>query len=165
MAKAEQPGKLHCTRCGTSRPVAATNLLRAEAAWLATGAFDTRRPPGWSVAAARAGVLEWACDHCLRAGRALEGHPAVQTWCDYHPYFAFIDTELRCGDCGQRFVFAAAEQRFLYETLKFWVQSRPKQCAACRRASRAKRRTAREEQARRHGGPAEHSTAPPPATE
>jgi hypothetical protein len=44
-------------------------------------------------------------------------------------------------DCGQRFVFAAAEQRFWYETLQFWVQSRPKRCIPCRRARRARRRS------------------------
>jgi uncharacterized protein (TIGR02996 family) len=138
--------RLRCPRCGNRCTVANTNLLRAEAEWLATGAFDTRRPPAWAVEAARAGELQWACDNCIREGRALEGHPALQTWCDYNPYFAFIDTELRCEDCQEQFVFAATEQRYWYETLKFWVQSRPKQCIPCRRARRARRRAAREQQ-------------------
>src|SRR5262249_30172882 len=142
-AKTKQPDKLLCPCCGKHRSIADTNLLRAEADWLATGAFDTRRSPGWSVEAARAGKLQWACGHCIRAGRALEWHPALQTWCDYNPYFDFIDTELRCEDCGQPFVFTAAEQRYWYETLKFWVQSRPKQCVVCRRARRARRRAGR----------------------
>lgn len=160
MAKAELPDNLPCPCCGKLRPVADTNLLRAEADWLATGASDARRPPGWSVEAARAGELPWACDHCIRAGRALEGRPAVQTWCDHNPYFAFIDTELWCEDCGQRFVFAASEQQFWYETLKFWVQSRPKQCIPCRRARRARSRAAREEHARKLEGQAESRAAP-----
>jgi hypothetical protein len=151
MARAQQPDKLRCPCCGKSRSVADTTLLRAEAEWLATGAFDVRRQPGWSVEAARDGELQWACSHCLRAGRALEGHPALQTWCDYNPYFAFMDAELRCEDCGRSFVFAATEQRYWYETLEFWVQSRPKQCIECRRARRARRREAREGQARRQG--------------
>ena len=148
MAKAGHEG-LVCPCCGRRRAVADTPLLRAEAEWLATGAFDTRRPPGWSVEEARAGQCQWACAPCIKAGRALEGHPALQTWCDYSPYFAFFDTELRCTDCGQSFVFAASEQRFWYETLKFWVQSRPKQCVPCRRARRARSQAAREEQMRR----------------
>ena len=151
MAKAPPPAKLQCPCCGKPRPVAGTTLLRAEAEWLATGAFDARRPPGWSVEAARAGQLQWACSHCIDAGLALEGHPALQTWCDYNPYFAFIDAKLACEDCGQSFVFPAAEQRHWYETLKFWVQSRPKQCLPCRRIRRARRREAREEQARHQG--------------
>ena len=86
MVKAAQPDKLLCPCCGKHRPVADITLLQAEADWLATGAFDSRRPPGWSVEAARAGKLQWACVHCFDAGRALEGHPALQTWCD--PYFS-----------------------------------------------------------------------------
>ncbi len=149
MAKAKKADKLLCPCCGNRRSVADTRLLQAEAAWLATGAMDSRRPSGWSVEAARANDLKWACVLCFEAGRALEGHPALQTWCDNNPYFAFIDAELRCEDCGQTFVFAAVEQRFWYETLKFWVQSRPKQCIPCRRARRARSRAAREEQVRR----------------
>lgn len=151
MAKAVPPDKLLCPCCGKPRLVTETPLLHAEAEWRATGAFDTRRAPGWSVKAARAGDLQWACDRCIHAGRALLGKPAVQTWCDFNPYFAFLDVELRCEDCGEAFVFGAAEQRHWYETLKFWVQSRPKQCLACRRARRARRRETREAQARRKG--------------
>lgn len=149
MAKAKQPDKLLCPGCGERRSVTDTRLLQAEAEWLATGAMDSRRPPGWSVEEARAGRCQWACVRCFEAGRALEGRPALQKWCDYSPYFAFIDTELRCGDCSQPFVFAAAEQRFWYETLKFWVQSRPKQCIPCRQARRARAQASRAEQTRR----------------
>lgn len=152
MAMARPPDKLRCPCCGKSRPVAGTPLLRAEAEWLATGAFDDRRPPGWSVEAAREGRLQWACSHCIREGLALEGRPALQTWCDFEPYFAFIDAKLTCQDCGRSFVFSAAEQRHWYETLKFWVQSRPKQCLACRRVRRAQRREARKQQDRRDAG-------------
>ncbi len=110
-------------------------------------------PPGWSVDQARAGKLQWACVRCFEAGRALEGHPALQTWCDNLPYFAFIDVQLRCKDCGSQFVFGAKEQQFWYETLKFWVQSRPKQCIQCRRARRTRSRAAREDQTRRSPNP------------
>ena len=149
MAKIQPSDKLQCPCCGKLRPVVGSPLLRAEAEWLATGAFDARRPPGWSVEAAREGRLQWACAHCIRAGLALEGHPAVQTWCDHYPYFAFIDAKLTCEDCDESFVFSAAEQLHWYETLKFWVQSQLKQCLPCRRTRRARRREAREEQANR----------------
>lgn len=149
MAGTQQPDELRCPCCGEARPVAGTALLRAEAEWLATGASDPRRPPGWSVEAAREGRLLWACSRCIRAGLALEGRPSLQTWCDHDPYFAFIDAQLTCRDCGRSFAFSAAEQRHWYEALKFWVQSRPKQCLPCRRARRARRRAGREEQARR----------------
>lgn len=131
---------LVCPVCRMARRVGDTHLLQAEAAWLATGASDSRRQPGWSVEEVREGRLQWACAMCFRAGRAIEGHPARQTWCDHNPYFAFVDVTLHCEDCDTDFVFAAKEQQFWYETLKFYVQSRPKQCAACRKARRAKNR-------------------------
>jgi hypothetical protein len=142
--------RLTCPVCCQPRIVAETTLLEREADWSATGAFSVHRPPGWSVEAARSEQMQWACIQCFEAGRALEGHPAEQTFCDMNPYFAFVDAGLRCHDCGCLFIFAATEQRFWYETMKFWVQSRPKQCIRCRRARRAKSRAAREEQARRH---------------
>ena len=149
MAEGSDQRPLTCPVCSQPRSVAETTLLEREADWSETGAFSIHRPPGWSVEDARTGELQWACVSCFEAGRALEGHPAVQTWCDHNPYFAFADAELWCGDCGVKFVFAAAEQRFWYETLKFWVQSRPEQCIPCRRARRARGRAVREEQARR----------------
>lgn len=60
----------------------------------------------------------------------------MQQWCDHNPYFAFIDVELPCNRCGNVFLFSAKEQQHWYETLQFWVQSRPKQCLPCRRALR-----------------------------
>jgi uncharacterized protein YbaR (Trm112 family) len=150
---------LTCPVCREPRSVAETTLLERETDWSATGAFSIHRPPGWSVDDARTNDLRWACIPCFKAGRALEGHPAVQTWCDHNPYFAFIDAELCCEDCGQKFVFAATEQRFWYETLKFWVQSRPKQCIPCRRARRARGRAAREDQTRRQQRLAEPGSA------
>ncbi len=56
------------------------------------------------------------------------------------PYLAYSDIGHRCSDCGEKFVFTKHEQRFWYEELGFWVQSRPKQCVACRQ----KRRTTAE---------------------
>jgi Probable zinc-ribbon domain len=140
--KAKQIDKLICPCCSKLRPIVDTNLLQAEAYWIANGA-----PPEWLVSAARSGRLQWACRHCIKAGRALAGNPAVQTWRYHDPYLAFFDVELRCEDCKEQFLFTASEQRFWYETLKFWVQSRPKQCIPCRQA----RRAARQEQIARSG--------------
>ena len=142
---ANRRDELRCPRCGEQRSVAQTPLLAAEEEWRASGATDPRRSPGWSVEAARSGRLQWACTACIREGWAIEGHPAIQVWCDFVPYFAYFDVNLRCEDCHQPFVFAAAEQQFWYETLKSWVQSRPKQCIPCRRARRVRRQMDRGE--------------------
>ncbi len=91
---------------------------------------------GWSIQAAMAGSLQWACPICLKRSIAFQGKPWLQTWCDYTPYFAFFDVKLNCEDCKNKFVFSASEQQFWYEKLQFWVQSRPKQCKNCRKVRR-----------------------------
>ena len=94
--------------------------------------------PGWTVRAARDERLQWACQRCLQSGRALSASPRLQTFLDYPPYLAYYDLEHRCSDCSNSFIFGRFEQRYWYETLKFWVQSVPKQCPACRRRRRRK---------------------------
>jgi hypothetical protein len=95
---------------------------------------------GWSIEEASKGKLQWACKYCLKAGRASEANPVVQKFADYPPYLAYFDVSLRREDCGSVLVFQADEQRFWYEQLKFWVQSRPKQCTACRKLRRDRQR-------------------------
>ncbi|WP_165422817.1 zinc-ribbon domain containing protein [Ktedonosporobacter rubrisoli] len=92
------------------------------------------------MSAARTGRLQWACEECLKAGRAIEGQPWNQTFCDYEPYLAYFDRTVTCQDCLNPFVFQAREQLYWYERLKFYVQSFPKHCLSCRRKRRAKRR-------------------------
>jgi hypothetical protein len=92
---------------------------------------------GWSVNAARNKWLSWACDACLKAGRALEAKPWLQRYGYNSPQFAYLDEARTCTDCGIEFVFAASEQAFWFETLEFLTYSRPKQCVSCRHKRRA----------------------------
>jgi hypothetical protein len=41
--------------------------------------------------------------------------------------------------CKEEYIFRKEEQQYWYEHLKFWVQSRPKHCAKCRREVREKK--------------------------
>ncbi len=84
--------------------------------------------------------IHWACDDCLEQGRAILANPGLQKFVDCVPYYAYFDLQLECGTCGKRFQFSAKEQQFWYESLKFWVQSWPKDCVECRREKR-KRKT------------------------
>lgn len=137
MAQSRKPLKVTCPCCKKPRNIAdGTPLLAQEDELRQKNADPWRRSEGWTVEAAEAGRLQWACNRCLSGGQAIRGCPANQTFCDYEPYFAYFDVELRCEDCEQHFVFTAREQQFWYEQLKFWVQSRPKQCVSCRRAQR-----------------------------
>ncbi len=52
------------------------------------------------------------------------------------PRHWYIDAEFHCSRCGQSFVFTADEQKFWYETLKFWIGSIPKECDECRKELR-----------------------------
>lgn len=134
-----KPQKATCPCCKKPRDlVAGTPLLALEDELRRQNADPLCRPVGWSFEAARAGRLQWACNQCLERGRAIRGTPAIQTFCDYEPYFAYFDVELRCEDCEKQFLFSAREQQFWYERLKFWVQSRPKQCRRARRQRLAK---------------------------
>lgn len=80
--------------------------------------------------------IHWACDNCLKNGKALLADPTKQTFVDFVPYYGYFDLPFVCDTCGKDFVFPALEQRYWYENLKFWVQSKPKNCADCRRKKR-----------------------------
>jgi hypothetical protein len=66
------------------------------------------------------------------AGRALEAKPWLQTYLDFPPRFAYFEIKKRCEHCKKCFIFSSTEQYKWYEQYKFWVQSEPKQCPACR---------------------------------
>ena len=59
------------------------------------------------------------------------------TVCPRHWY---VDAVFRCIDCGSDFLFSATEQRFWYEDRRFYVDSRPTRCVACRKKERARKR-------------------------
>lgn len=84
-------------------------------------------------------LYQWACDHCLKQGKAILGKPKKQ----YHtffspmdaasPYLAYFDQNRRCTQCDTKFLFSKEEQQHWYETLKFVVYAQPKQCPSCRK--------------------------------
>ena len=90
-------------------------------------------------------LYRWACDHCLKAGRALLGNPAKQfytfrfPWDAASPYLAYIDQKRKCQKCATHFVFSKEEQQHWYETLRFVVYARPVNCAPCRKTLREAR--------------------------
>lgn len=96
--------------------------------------------PFWTVLCDRRHKVQWACSECLQAGRALRGDASKQLYCDRPPYLAYFDITLECQDCGRLFCFAKEEQQHWYETLGFWVMSRPKECLPCRRKRRERGR-------------------------
>jgi phage terminase large subunit GpA-like protein len=86
------------------------------------------------------GSFQWACDDCLNSGRALIGNPAAPLYCDFDPYLAYVDVNKICEKCGEEYVFQKEEQKYWYETLRFWIQSKPKHCHKCRQEIREERK-------------------------
>jgi len=88
--------------------------------------------------------MQWACSECLKSGRAIAAKPARQTYCDCWPYLAYFDQTHHCVECGMSFIFSKEEQRYWYEELGFWVQSRPVRCRKCRAEKRKRAKSNRD---------------------
>jgi hypothetical protein len=80
---------------------------------------------------AKKNAVDWACDKCLHANRAIKGTPGKQLYCDFPPHFSYFDKASICRDCKTEFIFSKEEQLHWYETLKFWVQSTKVRCRNC----------------------------------
>jgi hypothetical protein len=52
------------------------------------------------------------------------------------PRYWYVDAIFPCDRCGSEFAFTAAEQRVWYEEYRFWIDSLPRHCLACRRELR-----------------------------
>jgi hypothetical protein len=66
---------------------------------------------------------------------AVRGDARKQNLCFacHVPQYFYVDQHRVCIQCGKDFVFSAAEQKFWYETLKFYGTSVAIRCKECRR--------------------------------
>jgi hypothetical protein len=80
--------------------------------------------------------FQWACDSCLSLKKAIKANPTKQTYCDHKPILAYYDQTYNCDSCKSDFIFSKKEQKFWYEELGFWIQSKPKHCKDCRKEKR-----------------------------
>jgi hypothetical protein len=69
---------------------------------------------------------------------AVRGDVARQDYCAAHhvPKYFYVDEKKACVQCGETFLFRAAEQKYWYETLKFNFGSVAIRCPVCRRKKR-----------------------------
>ena len=69
---------------------------------------------------------------------AVRGDVRKQNLClaCHVPKYFYVDQYKVCTQCGRDFVFAAAEQKFWYESLGFYGTSVPIRCPECRRRRR-----------------------------
>jgi hypothetical protein len=92
---------------------------------------------------------------------AVRGDVRKQRYCPmcHVPRYFFVDEEKCCVQCGERFLFGRAEQKFWYETLKFHFDSTAIRCPECRRRQRTEK-ALREQLARTRAGLAERIDDP-----
>ena len=72
---------------------------------------------------------------------AVRGDIRRQDYCPmcHVPRYFYVDEQRQCVQCENPFTFSAAEQKFWYETLRFWADSTAIRCLDCRRQQRGKR--------------------------
>jgi hypothetical protein len=70
---------------------------------------------------------------------AVPGDVSKQVFCSacHEPKYFYVDETRTCVQCGSRFTFSAAEQKYWYETRKFNFSSIPIRCKNCRRLRRS----------------------------
>lgn len=72
---------------------------------------------------------------------AVRGNIRQQNLCFYCnvPKYFYVDEQKTCIQCGEAFIFSAREQKFWYETLKFYGTSQAIRCPECRRKKRSEK--------------------------
>jgi hypothetical protein len=86
---------------------------------------------------------QWACDDCLKFGKAILASPKRQNHTHSHPmdaevpYLAYFDQHFTCRNCSASFLFSKEEQQYWYEELAIYVKARPIYCKPCRKEIRA----------------------------
>lgn len=70
---------------------------------------------------------------------AIPGDVSKQVYCTvcHVPKYFYVDETRTCVQCGSRFTFSGAEQKYWYETRKFNFSSVPIRCKGCRRLRRS----------------------------
>lgn len=140
-----------CPSCGHPRCVDnQRGLLDAERAWYyrefalhpsPTNPFHPLQDGMRKLAIRGSDRWFWACDSCLRSGRALAANVVRQNLALGTPFAAYVDRPFVCEDCLKPSVFDAGEQRHWFETLGFLIWVYPKQCAECRAVRRRRKRS------------------------
>jgi hypothetical protein len=137
--------KLKCPCCGKERSIdVGVPPFSVEQELLKQERSPWWSDEGWTIREARSGNLQWACSLCLKNHRAIIAKPEFQQWCDHSPYLAYFDVLVKCQDCQDVFTFSADEQKYWYEELNFWIQSRPNRCRPCRTRQRSQKRANQE---------------------
>ena len=101
------------------------------------------RPSGYSVTEAQIRESFWRHSRdVLFPETALPANPDNQNFAVF-PRRYYVDVLRTCRSCHRPFIFFAREQRYWYETLRFFVDADCVLCPVCRRESRSTQRRLR----------------------
>lgn len=85
-------------------------------------------------------LYQWACDNCLKEGKAILANPKKQNYSSWgFPNLAYFDKSSSCRNCQSTFNFSSKEQQYWYEELQFPVHAVAVHCVICRKQIRAKK--------------------------
>lgn len=85
------------------------------------------------------GGTQWACDRCLKSGKAIASDPSKMNFTVFPKYLAYFDTIVECNNCKKDFRFLSTEQQYWFETLGFREESYPNKCLTCRKKIKQKK--------------------------
>ena len=84
----------------------------------------------------QSGRIQWACDDCLKNGKAIVSDPNKMNYTVSPNYLAYFDKKIKCHTCKEDFIFSSQEQQYWFEVLSFWHDSYPTKCPTCRKEIR-----------------------------
>lgn len=104
---------------------------------------STPRPSGLKLPEEEIRRAHWTLMHAtIFPETALRADTSVQNFSMY-PREYYVDILRACRSCKRPFIFSAREQKYWFETLRFYVDANCVECSDCRRGSRTVQRTLR----------------------
>lgn len=92
----------------------------------------------WGIEIQPAGFRPSTGRNCQIAGTGIPADMQAVRRMPYHPpgFSHYLDLDKWCWGCGQRYIFFAEEQKYLYETLRLSLWLRCSLCVECRNKNR-----------------------------
>lgn len=134
-----ETGKIQCPCCDLLKDQNEVQTLLEQFYLMKSGALKSKEVTidfDWLVSMLEGGWKQWACDQCLKSGKAIIADSSKMNFTVSPKYLAYFDKKITCETCKKDFIFSAQEQQYWFETLKFWQDSYPKKCLTCRKKIR-----------------------------
>lgn len=87
---------------------------------------------------------KWACDKCVKSGKAIVSNHTKMNFSVMPRYYAYFDEKKHCYKCKKDYIFSLREQQYWFETLSFWHEAHPSECPTCRKSIRYQKNLVKE---------------------